>query len=188
MRDISAFTFSSSRVLYGLGPLWILVSNVGVDSPIRGGTTTRSRLVGLFTCRLFGIPHSVTTCGATILSIVAWDHGAEAFRSMIQVFSHMQDSLQPISWPVIGFTLNVSGRTRLFIVWYLHFLDCFFMSRCSLTWEPFTLHTSRKWLENDCATELIFIEPDSVRSRVRVSAKRSLPNSTSYHRTPLSAE
>lgn len=95
MRDISAFTFSSSRVLYGLGPLWILVSNVGVDSPIRGGTTTRSRLVGLFTCRRFGIPHSVTTCGATILSIVAWDRGAEAFRSMIQVFSHMQDGLQP---------------------------------------------------------------------------------------------
>ena len=38
-----------------------------------------------------------------------FDHGAEAFRSMIQVFSHMQDGLQPISWPVIGFTLNVSG-------------------------------------------------------------------------------
>ena len=38
-----------------------------------------------------------------------FNHGAEAFRSMIQVFSHMQDGLQPISWPVISFTLNVSG-------------------------------------------------------------------------------
>lgn len=58
---------------------------------------------------------------------------AEAIYRMIQVFFHMQDSLQPISWPVIGFTLNVSGRTRLFIVWYLHFLDCFFMLGCLLT-------------------------------------------------------
>ena len=31
-------------------------------------------LVGLFTCRRFGIPHSVTTCGADILTISGSEH------------------------------------------------------------------------------------------------------------------
>lgn len=80
------------------------------------------------------------------------NRGAEAFRSMIQVFSHMQDGLQPISWPVIGFTLNVSGRTRLFIVWYLHFLDCFFMLGCCLTLRCIYISRFSQMPENDCAS------------------------------------
>ena len=54
-----------------------------------------------------------------------FDDSAEAIYRMIQVFSHVQNGLQPISWPVIGFTLNVSG---FFHVWvfthpkaHLHF-------------------------------------------------------------------
>ena len=89
---------------------------------------------------------------------------------MIQVFSHMQDGLQLISWPVIGFTLNVSGFFHVGVFTHLkahlHFT---------------LLANARKRLRYGV---LIFIEPTSARSRVRVSAKRSCqtqPHTTGHH-------